>query len=201
MKYGRPKILDSKKIYCEVIEGVVYSDRCLWKLSKIIEGRTCETCILRKFEEMESAKTKRSSDINITSDIKILKVIKGLKRSRRKIEAGLEKKPKPIKNESLIQTYSSQELIELLGKPERIIRKWAQKGKIPAHKIGKKWLFPKEEIDHWLSERGTLNLQCNHTVMTTNGAPQQEGVRTPDQKTDSISVESSEEENINERSL
>ena len=103
---------------------------------EMIEGRTCETCILRKFEEMESAKTKRSSDINITSDIKILKVIKGLKRSRRKIEAGLEKKPKPIKNESLIQTYSSQELIELLGKPERIILEAGAKREDPGSENG-----------------------------------------------------------------
>ena len=50
-------------------------------------------------------------------------------------------------------SYSVRGLVILLGKPDRTIRKWAEKGRIPAHKVGREWRFPKEEIDRWLSGR------------------------------------------------
>lgn len=191
-----------RKIYCEVLEGVTFSDRCLFKLSKIIEGnRTCENCILRQLERMKSGKAERSdiNDINVT---KVTNDIKDIRRKRRRTKLRPKRKPGPIADapQDAEQPYTVQALIKLIGKPDRTIRKWAEKGKIPAHKVGKKWLFPKEEIDRWLSERGTLNLQCNHTVMTTNGTPQQEGVYPLGQNAGSIPGECSKEENIDEGS-
>lgn len=47
----------NRKIYCEVIEGVVYDDRCLFKLSKVIDGnKACEGCILRELEKSKEGK-------------------------------------------------------------------------------------------------------------------------------------------------
>jgi hypothetical protein len=47
--------MSDRKIYCEIIEGICYEDRCLFKLSKIIEGnKTCEACILRETERLKS---------------------------------------------------------------------------------------------------------------------------------------------------
>ena len=46
--------MSNRKIYCEVIEGVVYDDRCLFKLSKIIEGnKTCKACVVRETERIK----------------------------------------------------------------------------------------------------------------------------------------------------
>lgn len=43
--------MDKRKIYCEVLEGVTYDDRCLFRLSKVIEANpTCEHCILRELQ-------------------------------------------------------------------------------------------------------------------------------------------------------
>jgi excisionase family DNA binding protein len=179
---GRPRNEEIRKIFCEVVQGVTYSDRCLLKLCKVIEdNKTCSRCILYQFEKMESAKIKRS-------DIKDIKKIKDMKKGRRRIKASPWEKPNPIRNEDTIKTYSSQDLIELLGKSERTIREWAQKGKIPARKVGKEWRFPKEEFDRWLSEKGhladivpTVDGHSNDVVMTTNTASQGEDVAPLDQ--------------------
>ena len=46
--------MNNRKVYCQVVEGVVYDDRCLFKLSKIIEkNRTCEVCIVREMERIK----------------------------------------------------------------------------------------------------------------------------------------------------
>lgn len=179
---GRPRNEEIRKIFCGIVEGVTYSDRCLLKLCKVIEdNKTCSRCILYQFEKMESAKIKRS-------DIKDIKNIKDMKKGKRRIEASPEKKLKPIKNKDTIQMYSSQDLIELLGKSERTIREWAQKGKVPARKVGKEWHFPKEEFDRWLSEKGhradivpTADGHSNDVVVTTNTDSQGEDVAPPDQ--------------------
>jgi hypothetical protein len=96
-KCGRPKILVSRKIFCEVIEGIVYEDRCLYKLSKILEGRTCGNCILRELERMKSGKAEGSSvdDIKDIKDIRGVKWVKGIKTPRRRTEPGPKKKAKP----------------------------------------------------------------------------------------------------------
>ncbi len=49
----------ARKIFCEIIQGVVYEDRCLFKLSKVIEGnRSCRGCILQEIEKFKSGKRK-----------------------------------------------------------------------------------------------------------------------------------------------
>ena len=46
--------MPNRKIYCEIMDGICYEDRCLFKLSKIIEGnKVCEACILREAEKLK----------------------------------------------------------------------------------------------------------------------------------------------------
>jgi hypothetical protein len=53
--------MSNRKIYCEVIEGVVYDDRCLFKLSKIIEGnKTCKDCVLHEIEKNKSSRIEKT---------------------------------------------------------------------------------------------------------------------------------------------
>ena len=49
-----------RKIWCEIIESACYEDRCLFKLSKIIEGnKVCEDCILREAEKLKETGPKK----------------------------------------------------------------------------------------------------------------------------------------------
>ena len=53
--------MENRKIYCEVVEGIVWETRCLFKLSKVVEGsKACESCILRQLEEIQSCGIKRA---------------------------------------------------------------------------------------------------------------------------------------------
>ena len=41
-----------KKIWCGILEGAIYDDRCLFKLSQAIPGnKSCEQCII--FENLQ----------------------------------------------------------------------------------------------------------------------------------------------------
>jgi excisionase family DNA binding protein len=138
------KSMAVKKVWCSVVEAPVYSDRCLFKLSKIIEGnKSCENCILRELEKLKLQKASVSDMSNISD--------------RRKGKEDFKRRPKKrsksLENETAKQMYSTQELSKLLRKSERTIQDWAQEGWIPAHKISGSWHFLKEEIDRWLSER------------------------------------------------
>jgi excisionase family DNA binding protein len=53
-------------------------------------------------------------------------------------------------SEDTRQSYTVRLLANLLGKSERTLQEWAEKGKIPAVRVGVKWCFPKEEIDRLL---------------------------------------------------
>ena len=45
------------------------------------------------------------------------------------------------------------EIARYLGVSERTIYDWAQKGKIPAAKLGNAWRFKRSVIDQWKRER------------------------------------------------
>ena len=174
-----------RKIYCEVVEGVTYEERCLFKLAKVIEGnKTCEDCILRELERIKFCETKEA----------IVSPLKKARRRRKKRSKAVGsiskniKKQKDIKEsedlkqlKDIKESFYIRSLIRLLGKSERTILEWAQKGKIPAYKIGAKWNFPKDEIERWLSEKGILSLQCHDDVHTTNMDSQGEDLCPSDQ--------------------
>lgn len=45
-----------------------------------------------------------------------------------------------------------EQIAEYLQMSTSSIYKMAQRGKIPAYKVGKQWRFRKEEIDRWIKE-------------------------------------------------
>ena len=56
---GRPRDEGIRKVFCEVIQGVTYSDRCLFKLAKVLEGnKSCEYCVIREIERIRSGESK-----------------------------------------------------------------------------------------------------------------------------------------------
>jgi excisionase family DNA binding protein len=113
--------LKVRKIFCEIVSGAVYSDRCLWKLRQAIEGnKACEECILRELEEIKSR--------------------------------GGKKTGKPGRMAETLGGYDLGAVMNLTGVSRSTIALWAKNGKIPARKIGERYVFPKEEIDRWLSE-------------------------------------------------
>ena len=49
---------------------------------------------------------------------------------------------------------SVEEIAEHLGISKESIYKWIEKGKIPAHKVGRLWKFQISEINEWVREGG-----------------------------------------------
>jgi excisionase family DNA binding protein len=143
--------VNNRKIYCCVVEGAVYEDRCLWKLRKMIEdSKDCENCILRELESKSikvSKTTKASKTIKASNILKVSKMASDTEKLEG-IKRGPKKRSRPIENGKVEERYYSiKELSKGLGKAERTLQEWAAKKKIPAVRIGIKWCFPKEEID------------------------------------------------------
>ena len=46
--------------------------------------------------------------------------------------------------------YSLEEISKHLGISKETIYRWLEKGKIPAHKVGKQWRFKPSEVDEWV---------------------------------------------------
>ena len=132
-----------RKVHCSIVEGLVYEDRCLFKLSKIIEGnKTCENCLLRELEEIKHSGDKKKR--------KLINPAPG-KTAAAKKRRGLI--PGQTMVDDIKQSYSVQDLTKLLGRSRRRIQELAKDGKIPARKVGRVWEFPTEETDQWLLER------------------------------------------------
>ena len=46
------------------------------------------------------------------------------------------------------------EIAEHLGVSKETIYRWLEKGKIPAHRVGKLWKFKTNEVDEWITNGG-----------------------------------------------
>lgn len=46
--------------------------------------------------------------------------------------------------------YSVEQIAQHLGISKETIYRWLEKGKIPAHRVGKLWKFKPSEIDDWV---------------------------------------------------
>lgn len=55
-----------------------------------------------------------------------------------------------------------EEVAKYLRVSERTVYDWAQKGEIPAGKIGTVWRFKKDEIEKWVNERLTSSVRPAH---------------------------------------
>ena len=63
-----------------------------------------------------------------------------------------------------------EEVAKYLRVSERTVYDWAQKGEIPAGKIGTVWRFKKSEIEKWVNERLSSNIkkESNPEVIVKN---------------------------------
>lgn len=50
------------------------------------------------------------------------------------------------------------EVATMLGVPKRTIQSMAQRGEIPAAKVGRRWTFSRARIQDWITERENKNL-------------------------------------------
>lgn len=56
-----------------------------------------------------------------------------------------------MQNETLSERWLSVEEIAVhLGVSRETIYRWAEKGKIPAHKVGRQWKFKVSDVDAWV---------------------------------------------------
>lgn len=53
---------------------------------------------------------------------------------------------------SMDKWLTLEQIAEYLQMSTSSIYKMAQKGKIPAYKVGRQWRFKKEEIDRWVEK-------------------------------------------------
>ncbi|MDR1505539.1 MAG: PTS sugar transporter subunit IIA [Treponema sp.] len=68
-----------------------------------------------------------------------------------------------------------EEVAKYLRVSERTVYDWAQKGEIPAGKIGTVWRFKKAEIEQWVNNRLSV-----HKTASTTGAIQVESILSPE---------------------
>lgn len=53
---------------------------------------------------------------------------------------------------------SVDEIAFHLGVSKESIYRWAERGKIPAHKLGRQWKFKASEVDSWIVKGSKQNL-------------------------------------------
>ena len=64
-----------------------------------------------------------------------------------------------------------EEVARYLRVSERTVYEWAQKGEIPAGKIGTVWRFKKDDIENWVDERlasSKTSVSKQHKIVTEN---------------------------------
>lgn len=47
---------------------------------------------------------------------------------------------------------SVQEIAKYLGISKETVYRWLDKGRIPAHRVGKLWKFKTSEVDEWVKQ-------------------------------------------------
>ncbi|WP_288906354.1 PTS sugar transporter subunit IIA, partial [uncultured Treponema sp.] len=69
-----------------------------------------------------------------------------------------------------------EEVAKYLRVSDRTVYDWAQKGEIPAGKIGTVWRFKKSEVENWVNER----LSSSSNTKKTDDAVQVKNILSPD---------------------
>lgn len=49
---------------------------------------------------------------------------------------------------------SVDEISKHLGVSKETIYRWVEKGRVPAHKVGRQWKFKVSEVDKWVTSGG-----------------------------------------------
>lgn len=53
---------------------------------------------------------------------------------------------------------SLEEIADYLGVKKDTLYRWASKGKVPVHKVGRLWKFKKDEVDEWVQSGKAADL-------------------------------------------
>ena len=53
-------------------------------------------------------------------------------------------------SESKSRWLSVDDIAQHLGVSKETIYRWAEKGKIPSHKVGRQWKFNLQQVDEWV---------------------------------------------------
>lgn len=69
------------------------------------------------------------------------------------------------------QLLNTREIADYLRLKQRKVYDLVQRGEIPCTRVGGKWLFPKEQIDRWLSMRGSAESAGPPVARPAAGAP------------------------------
>lgn len=56
---------------------------------------------------------------------------------------------------------SVEEIAAHLGVSKETVYRWLEKGRIPAHRVGKLWKFKTAEVDEWVRSGGATNEATN----------------------------------------
>src|SRR5438552_1672317 len=79
--------------------------------------------------------------------------------------------PSRIRGEGVAQVTPTLDLrsaAALLHQHEHTVEAWARKRKIPAHRVGRRWLFVSEELIDWIREQPG-GLECRSTGAAASG--------------------------------
>jgi excisionase family DNA binding protein len=142
---------NSNKVWCDVWDGAIYRERCLYHMGKVArENKTCLGCICYEKIQIEER----------------LEQIRSPKRVKKQERSGKEvREPIQKPDQDPDQFYTSKELIKLFGKSPRTIQIWAEKRRIPAEKNGVYWRFPKAEINELLKK-----MEVPHSIYEGTGS-------------------------------
>ena len=142
-------------------------------------------------EELEDWLERESSDVENVLDRPVETVESFFKKETVKELSKEERDAKEAYD--IKESYDVHSLSKLVKRSECRIQKWAKEGKIPARKVGVKWLFPKEEIDRWLFERkhcegggSTADISGADVAPAREAAPKQDKVTPPEKVDDGV---------------
>lgn len=65
------------------------------------------------------------------------------------------------KNEMPDRWYSTKEICTYLGISRDTMLAWITKKNMPAHKVGRNWMFKTSEIDEWVKCGQASEIECN----------------------------------------
>jgi excisionase family DNA binding protein len=163
-----------RKIYCNVLEGVTYEDRCLFALQKVIEANPdCEDCLVRELRRFKRCEVKavepkpmqKAKAAGKKKPKKKSKLIEMRQRGLRQATGVQQKRSNNVKDMNVtedikvtkgtkdLEEFDVRSVSELLGKSIRRTQELVKEGKIPGCKVGRHWHFNKEEIEEWFRER------------------------------------------------
>lgn len=71
-----------------------------------------------------------------------------------KEKVGVDRKRPSGYGSPMSNLLTTEQVAAMLHRTPRTILEWARNKKIPCHKIGRRWLYPEEELRAWIASGG-----------------------------------------------